>query len=530
MGNLILNNLPKKKKGEVFLDIKFFIDVNGILTVTATEKSTGNTVETQIKNDSVNLTDEDIERLKEKNKKYLEKTKINKTLDFSNLKETLKDFQDAYNETEEEEDKFCILMNYNNTLEEFVDLFDINNFDNETMVEKYFIYVSQLINSFIRCLKSKKYCSDYDQKQIKEKIKKYVEVFSKISLGYLEKIIEDDLKVLIEDKELKKIFLEIILYAVEQLNERGKECLKKKVKFCKYNSLIYFEKSKCLFIRYIGKVTNLAICGGKLMNKAKELFTSNHIYINEINSGAILLFEESLKSGKLILSNETGFTKDLLNLKFEPNQDGEKYQIILSNYEKMLSEFFTEKALQKEQKKKVAICIANIIKISFSLLGYTHLKRYIELGEKCELYANDIDSGINKNEDWYKEFLDIMKEIKELAGQVGEDPEEEMKKKIKKKYKKTFNEIDSKYIKRKNDQEFIDYALKLKPYIGYEEDQKNNILEQKKKDGFENMVKYLSAKYHPNLYTYENDNEQTQLDYCIIEHIDSYLNRLFSII
>jgi hypothetical protein len=420
-------------------------------------------------------------------------------------------------------------MNYNNTLEEFVDLFDINNFDNETMVEKYYIYVSQLINSLIRCLKSKKFCSDFEQKQIKEKIKKYIKVFSKISLGFLKKIIEEDLKILIGDKELKKIFFEIILYAIEQLNEHGKECLEKKVKFCKYNSLVYFEKSQCLFMKYIGKVSNLAICGGNLMNKAKELFKSNHLYINEINSGAILLFEESLKSGKLIKSNETGFTKDLLNLKFEPNQDGEKYQIILSNYEKMLSEFFTEKTLQKEQKKKVAICIANIIKISFVLLGYTHLKRYIELGEKCELYANDSDSGINKNEDWYKEFLEIMKEIKELAGQVG-NSEEEMKKKIREKYRKSFDEIDSKYINKKNDNEFIDYILELKPYNGYEEDKKNKILEQKKKEGFQNMVKYLRAKYHPDLYTYDNNNEKSQLDYCIIEYIDSYLNRIFTTI
>ena len=50
LGNLILNNLPKKKKGEVKINVKIFIDVNGILTVTATEKSTGNSVETQIKN------------------------------------------------------------------------------------------------------------------------------------------------------------------------------------------------------------------------------------------------------------------------------------------------------------------------------------------------------------------------------------------------------------------------------------------------------------------------------------------------
>jgi len=54
-------------------------------------------VETQLQKDSVNyLTDRDIEKLKEKNRKYFLKTAIIiKTLNFSNLNETLKDFQDA---------------------------------------------------------------------------------------------------------------------------------------------------------------------------------------------------------------------------------------------------------------------------------------------------------------------------------------------------------------------------------------------------------------------------------------------------
>ena len=145
LGNLKIRYLYKGNDGEVKIDIKFFIDANGILTITATKQSTGNIVETRIENDSVNLTDWDVEKLKEKNRKYLKITKINKTLDFSNLKETLKDFQDVYNETEDEENKYYILVNYNDTLEEFIDLFDINNFDNEIMVEKYYIFVSQLI-------------------------------------------------------------------------------------------------------------------------------------------------------------------------------------------------------------------------------------------------------------------------------------------------------------------------------------------------------------------------------------------------
>ena len=447
LGNLILSNLPKKKKGEVFIDVNFFIDVNGILTVTATEQSTGNTVEAQIKNDSVNLTDEDIEKLKEKNKKYLNKTKINKTLDYCNIKESLKIFQDAYNETEEEEDKYYILMNYNNTLEEFVDLFDINNFDNETMVEKYYIYVSQLINSYVKTLKIQAYCRGEEQNKIKEKIKKYVEVFSKISLNYLNIIIENKLKILNEDEEFKKIFFEIIIFVVEKINKLGKEYLEKREKFCKYYSLIYFEKSEYFFSKYIGKPGNLSICDQKLVSKAKDITNSNKLYINEINSGAIFLFDESLKSGKLIQLNDTMFIKTLYGLKLNINEEVEKYQIILNNYEKILSEFIQEKkSIPSEQKKKVAICISNIIKINFIFLGNSNYQRYIELGEKCKKYADDENEGIDKNEDWYKELMNIIEEISESYKYFQKD---EKMKKVRKQYRKKFNEIDSNFIKKK---------------------------------------------------------------------------------
>ena len=99
------------------------------------------------------------------------------------------------------------------------------------MVEKYYIYVSQLINSYICTLKLQTYCKGEEQNQIKEKIKKYVEVFSKISLNYLNIIIENELKILNEDIELKKIFFEIIIFVVEKINKLGKECLEKNVKF-----------------------------------------------------------------------------------------------------------------------------------------------------------------------------------------------------------------------------------------------------------------------------------------------------------
>lgn len=70
LGRVELNGLPKRPKGKVKIKIKFFIDVNGILTVTSSEEDEkGNiiiSIETTIKNDLVNLTEEQIEILRKK--------------------------------------------------------------------------------------------------------------------------------------------------------------------------------------------------------------------------------------------------------------------------------------------------------------------------------------------------------------------------------------------------------------------------------------------------------------------------------
>ena len=116
------------------------------------------------------------------------------------------------------------------------------------------------------------------------------------------------------------------------------------------------------------------------------------------------------------------------------------------------------------------------------------------------------------------------------SNEVIKKEEEEMKKEISKKYIKIFDEIDFKFIKKKNDQEFIDYILELKPYREYENDKEKNVLESKKKEGLENLAKYLLDKYNPDLYSYNDDNEQSKLDYCIVDHINFYLIRIVTII
>ena len=512
LGKALLSNIPKKKKGEVKINVKFFIDVNGILTVTATEESTGNNIETKIKNDTVGLTDEDIERIKEKNKKLMEKAGKKETpqTDYGNLKETLKEFQDAYNEAEDEEDKYNILINYNSALEEFINVFD-KQFDNETMVEKYFIYVKQLIQSYTKLVNMKGQITKGDTDTIIKNVKEYMKIFAEQSSGYLDNLVE------IMKEMPKKVFLEIVVNTIEQLNECGKKCLAERKKFCKYHSLIYFEKAETLFKKYIGEIKSLAAVGKKIMDKCKNQRAVSVTYISDINSGAIVLIENSLKSKQLIQSNMTGFTSTLLGLKLSPTDEAEKYQIILSNYEKMLI------GLSDQKSRERALCIANILKLAIRFLGDLNYKKYIKLAQDCKFLVDQLN--LDKGEEWYKDFEDIYKEIEENYNIMKEN-EKEMRNNIKKKYKSQFDEIDNKFSKKKSDIDFINYILQLKPYKGLEEDKKNKKLDFSKVN--QELLKHLRNKYHPDDCQYSMDDEDSQLNYCIIETIDSYLNKLFN--
>lgn len=243
--------------------------------------------------------------------------------------------------------------------------------------------------------------------------------------------------------------------------------------------------------------------------------------INEIHSRAIILYEDSLRTGELIQSKGfTGFVgnslalKKYLSLQLSPQKDNEKYLIVLNYYENMLSEF-SDKPTKEE-----AICIANIIKICYRYLRYTNFKRYCELGERVELIVSHLN--IDTNEKWYKDFLVNYHDVKNLSQNYYYIHMSEM---IKKKYKKKFEEIEDEFYKRKNTVDFINYILKLRPYDGYEEDVRSG--KEVNVDTQDNLY-YLMCKYHPCEYTFKAEDEETLLDYLIIEYIHVYLNKLHS--
>ena len=348
-----------------------------------------------------------------------------------------------------------------------------------------------------------------DTENIIKNIIKYLQVFSKLKSGYLEELLE-----ILKENMAKKIFLEIVVNVMVQLNEYGKQCLKEMKKLCKYHSLLYFEKSNLYYKKYIRDTKKLAICSKQTSDKCKEQVKYSNILIKQIHSGAILLWEDSLRTQELIQSTGTGFTNNRLFNQLSPQDDNEKYQLILNNYENILSEF------SDIPTKKEAICNANIIKISHRFLGYTNYKRYCGLGERVEFIVRQLN--IDHEENWYKEFKEIYQEVKDLYKTLGDGEMEEI---IRKKYKKKFEEISNKYNKRKNAADFINYVLKLRPYNGYVKD--IEIGKVVNVDTPENL-KYLLSKYHIDKYTYNEDDEETQLDYCIVDDIDAHLNKLAS--
>lgn len=78
LGQFDLSDLPKKPKGEPQIEVTFEIDENGMLSVSASEKSTGTSNQVVITNDNGRLSKEEIERMLKEAEEFSESDKIAK--------------------------------------------------------------------------------------------------------------------------------------------------------------------------------------------------------------------------------------------------------------------------------------------------------------------------------------------------------------------------------------------------------------------------------------------------------------------
>ena len=555
-----INGLTKRPKGKTNVVIKFDIDVNGILNVEAKEESTdgnGQVLNLMIKNDEISLTNKEMEELKKKMQTLLdkigEKGKENKN-DYINIKGILKKYKDAFDkcnkakknkkkknddeedEDEEEDERIIYIRNYYTTLEEFINKFD-KNFDNETVLYKFYLYIKDLFERYLDALKLD--LDKGDKKHIFGKINEYIQIFIDKSSGYLNELLE----ILSRLKKVKnKVkFYQIIAFVIGKLNELGKNCIISDKPFCKYHSLMYFELSHSYFEKYFPKKSdteppsgttttneeedreNMAILPKKVLDTLKKESKSCLEYINDIKSGAILLCEEFLKKNTLIKneiiqSSDRGITSqvkqhNIANLD-RMNRDNRK--IFLANYEKLLSQI----QITDDFTKKEAICIANIIKICYSISeDFASKTRYLlYLARRCETIVEHLQ--LDKNEDWYKEFNELYTKLKVF--EPKEQVYQELLTEMKDKYPDVFKNLDDNF-RKLAPQKFIKYILETHPYKEYEKDKDRDF-------GTVNpeLLLFLLKKYLPDNYNYTANKEESKLKHCIVQEISKKLNSLYT--
>ena len=495
LGEIIIKDLPKKRK-ELLIYLNFFIDANGILTIIAKENN--NLYQIEIKSDMWLLSQDNL-KIKEKYEQLFHK-EINKDLDFINLKEILTKIKKAYEESEDDKEKYEILKFNIGILELFANLFDKKNV-NETLLEKYYIYSKELINLYIKILNMKKVLKKSETTIFIEKIIESISLFINSNSGYLNDLIEM-MKIL-----PKQFYTEIIVIIIEKLNESGKNCLKER----NNRSLAFFEKAYFFYIKYdINLYVDL--CRQEITKIWRNLLPTTIYYINAINENEIPINENNLKLMPFFISENFRCAKFFCSMQMMRKLEEEKNNIILNNNENILME------LSDKICKERAICIANIIKIS-RYVGKRNYRKYYKLGKDCEFIVNYLK--LDTNEYWYKEFKKNYQIIKEYYNPF-EKNDNEYKIRIKETYKEIFEEIELQFIMRKNDFEFIKYILYSKPYEGYEKDLNikdfNNISNE--------IIDYLRNKYNPYYYNYSINNEKSLLNYFIFDTIKLYLDEI----
>ena len=70
LGEFILDGIPQMPRGQPQIEVSFDVDTNGILNVTAMEKSTGKKMNIEIKNDKGRLSEEDIDKMVQEAEKF----------------------------------------------------------------------------------------------------------------------------------------------------------------------------------------------------------------------------------------------------------------------------------------------------------------------------------------------------------------------------------------------------------------------------------------------------------------------------
>ena len=512
LGNFNLIDLPKLPAGEVKDDVTFYIDEDGILTVTAVERSKGINNSIKIINDKGFQKDEIIGNI---NNTYTPLIKGNHD-DFKNYKKEMSYYYKEYYNTYNPQEKYKFIYNFGQTLIAFLNTFEKEG--NDTLGNKYFLYTKVLFESYRILIQLNASISDADKNMIIENSKKYLKILSTfkninysnyVELLYLFVINlskEEMKEALVKRQQIEGtrnyILYDLVIYVMEIINSKAEIILSNNLKFSRYNAKYLFENSiklKDLFIKSERDLsTNLQLRNryNICINKCKE-------EIKKINANSLVDLNQIKNSENLIEDGKNMSREDLL--------------LLIDNYREAYQNI---QGLNMNEVE--AIILANIVKIDYIYLNNINYNSLRRLTEQSVALAKSTGQNMEKYK-WYLEISSILQELRNKCEEQEKSEQEKFENLCKTEHKNIFDKI--KEYRKKTNIEFIEYILKNHP-PKKNPLKKNKTVRDKWNEDAKAFVEILSARYNPD--NYPRNTKEEILKFTIMHTISIEINAILS--
>ena len=552
-----INNLKKRPKGKTLIEMKFDVDINGILNVEAREKTDDNSgqfVNLIIKNDELSLTVEEMEILKQKMKKVINgigNSNEDKNINYLGVKSILKKYKDYYEQfknkkmkikkeesEEEDEDGIIYITNYYKTLEQLINKFN-KNFDNETVFCKFYFYIKDLFQSYIEALTLN--INTEDKIHIFKNIKEYIEIFIEKSSGYLNELLEILLR-MNKKGRYKAKFYQLIIFIISKLNHLSKKYIINPNQYSKYYSSLFCEQAYKYIEKYFPKKLSKNFELKEIIDKNFEDERENLSflpfddlmllkkecrycldYLKNIYSGTMIKCEEILLKGEIIGEKtlNPGLEKYYPGKVHTSIQSSQKNRYCFENLKEFLHNFdiiLSVLLTTQENPKAEVLCIANIIKI-WSYFDYFFKDNYsIALAERAQRIIEHL--GLQK-ENWYNEYKEKYESLINSEYNYESSSYQELLEEIKKKYQYDFKNIDDNFNKMST-KDFIEYIVDNYPY------KKNDKVIYNNDHLNPGIIFFLLKMYDPVNFKYMINNDKSKLRHCIAVEIFKKLKYIFT--
>ena len=515
LGEFSLVNLPMKKEGEVKDDVTFSIDSNGILTVSATEVSEGiisNSID--IINDKGYNKEIIIDEINTGTPMPLIN---NEDKEFKNYKKEMGDYYKFYEESYNPIEKYKYLYNFSEVLINFLDSFEKEG--NDTLGNKYFLYIKVLFNSYRTLLQLNSQINDVEKNQIINNSIKFIEILSSFkNINYKNYIELLNYFVIPLSKEEKKkpiefenqinelrndILFNIVIYVIELIEKKAEKILELKLNYSRFNAKYLFQNCILISELFIKSERDLAK-NRQIRNRHNSCIDKCKTEIKKINANSLIEIDKIKKSGKLIENGE--------------DMDREELLILLDNYRQTLKNLEGLEDYESE-----AIILANIVKINYKYIKSEKFEELRTMSEQCVALAKSTNKNVEQFK-WYLEITQILQELRKRFEDKEKYEQEMFENKYKEEKRQIFEEINE--YRKKSTVEFIEFILKkYPPKSPLKKNKVVNVNEEWKKNA-QLFVTKLSGRYSPD--NYPKNTEEEKLKFTIYHTISTQINAILS--